>query len=182
MITFQTNSGSGALEIWFEFIQKYKEKTFYLSDPTWFNHQEQLDLIGLKTQYYPYFNPETKSLDYTGMISTLQKAESGSYVLLQPIGHNPSGVDPTKEEWKEIASIMKKNELIPFFDLAHQGFVTGDLDEDAWVIRYFVEEGFQMFVAQSFSKIMGLYGERVGALHLVVKDSSVAENVFSQIS
>jgi aspartate/tyrosine/aromatic aminotransferase len=85
--------------------------------------------------------------------------------------HNPTGVDPTQEQWKKLAEVMKKNKLIPFFDSAYQGFASGDLHQDAKAIRYFLNEGFNMFVSQSFAKNMGLYGERVGALHVVTPDA-----------
>lgn len=101
------------------------------------------------------------------MVKSLENAVSGSIILLHACAHNPTGVDPTQEQWKKICAVMKKNSLIPFFDSAYQGFATGDLEIDAWPIRYFISQGFQMIVAQSFAKNIGLYGERIGALHVV---------------
>lgn len=115
------------------------------------------------------------------MLSFLGKAVPGSAVVLHACAHNPTGIDPTKDQWKRIADVMKKRNLIPFFDSAYQGFATGDLEEDAWAVRHFLDEGFQMFVAQSFAKNMGLYGERVGALHVVSTDKEAADRILSQI-
>ena len=115
------------------------------------------------------------------MLAFLGKAVSGSVVVLHVCAHNPTGIDPTEEQWKKIAEVMKKNSLIPFFDSAYQGFASGDLDKDAWAVRYFLSQGFQMLVAQSFAKNMGLYGERVGALHIVAGDKITADKILSQL-
>lgn len=115
------------------------------------------------------------------MIKFLENAVAGSLVLLHVCAHNPTGVDPTPAEWKQIAQVMKKNNLIPFFDSAYQGFATGDLEKDAEPVRHFMEEGFQAVVAQSFAKNMGLYGERIGALHIVTDNKDTAEKVLSQV-
>ena len=115
------------------------------------------------------------------MIKFLEGAVSGSIVLLHACAHNPTGVDPTEEQWKKISEVMKRNSLIPFFDSAYQGFATGDLEKDAWPIRYFIQEGFQMIVSQSFAKNAGLYGERIGALHVVAATKDTTEKVLSQI-
>ncbi len=115
------------------------------------------------------------------MLKFLENGIAGSVVLLHACAHNPTGVDPTEAEWKQIAAVMKKNSLIPYFDSAYQGFATGDLEKDAWPIRYFIEQGFQMIIAQSFAKNMGLYGERVGALHFVTSDKDTCEKVLSQV-
>lgn len=115
------------------------------------------------------------------MIADLGNAPAGSAVLLHTCAHNPTGVDPTKEQWKQIYDVCKKNSLYPFFDTAYQGFTSGSLDEDAWGLRYFVDNGFEMIVAQSFAKVMGLYGERTGALHIVCHDKATADKVISQV-
>ena len=115
------------------------------------------------------------------MLKFLEFGISGSIVLLHACAHNPTGVDPTFEEWKQIAAVMKKNNLIPFFDSAYQGFASGDLEKDASPIRYFIEQGFQMIITQSFAKNMGLYGERIGALHIVSSSKETSEKVLSQV-
>lgn len=115
------------------------------------------------------------------MIQFLEKGIAGSIVLLHACAHNPTGVDPTEAEWKQIAEVMKRNNLIPFFDSAYQGFATGDLEKDAWPIRHFASQGFQMIISQSFAKNMGLYGERIGALHMITSNKDTADKVLSQI-
>jgi len=100
----------------------------------------------------------------------LGKSQEGTIVLLHACAHNPTGVDPTFEDWKKIADVMQKNKLIPFFDAAYQGFASGDLLKDIAPVRYFADRGFEMFVSQSYAKSMGLYGERVGALHIVLEN------------
>lgn len=115
------------------------------------------------------------------MLEGLSKAVPGSYVVLHPSAHNPTGFDLSQEQWERVAEVMKKNSLIPFFDTAYQGFATGDFAQDAWAVKYFMTQGFQMFTAQSFAKNMGLYGERVGALHVVLNSKQTAERVASQL-
>ena len=128
---------------------------------------------------YRYFDKKTKGLDINGMLEDLENATPGSTVLLHTCAHNPTGVDPTKEEWARIADVCKRNNLYPFFDTAYQGFISGNLDDDAYGLRLFVDQGFEMVVAQSFAKIMGLYGERTGALHFLCADKSDAARVMS---
>jgi aspartate aminotransferase len=112
---------------------------------------------------------------------TFKTAPDGSIFVLHACAHNPTGVDPTREQWKEIAAIMKEKNHFPFFDSAYQGFASGDLDRDAWPVRYFVEQGFELFIAQSFAKNLGLYGQRVGCLTVVVKDASVVKPMHSNM-
>ena len=114
------------------------------------------------------------------MLSSLSKLPPRSVVILHPAAHNPTGADPTKEEWAAIADAMQQGELFPFFDCAYQGFATGDLDEDVWVVRYFERRGFEFFVSQSFGKNMGLYGERIGFLSGVLADKDLVPNLTSQ--
>jgi len=115
------------------------------------------------------------------MMEDLRNATPGSCVLLHTCAHNPTGVDPTLDQWKQIAQVCKDNHLYPFFDTAYQGFVTGDLEKDGQGLRYFLNQGFEMVISQSFAKIMGLYGERAGALHFVCKDKQNAARVLSQV-
>jgi len=147
---------------------------------------------------YPYYDPKTIGLDFAGFTGVLKDAAEKSVFLLHACAHNPTGVDPTREQWKEIARLMKEKKHYAFFDCAYQGFASGDLDEDAWAVRYFVEQGIAMLVCQvrtskfvvtllnvevqSFAKNAGLYGERVGALHVVAGDSETAVRVRSQVS
>lgn len=115
------------------------------------------------------------------MTEDLKNATAGSIVLLHTCAHNPTGVDPTLDQWKVLAEICRERLLYPFFDTAYQGFVTGNLDKDGEGLRYFMAQGFELVIAQSFAKTMGLYGERTGALHFVCANNKVADNVLSQL-
>ncbi len=121
-------------------------------------------------------------LNFEGMMTSLISAEPGSIILLHVCAHNPTGVDPTEEQWQEIAKVMKERSLFPFFDNAYQGYATGDLDRDAYAVRLFAELGFQFIVAQSFAKNMGLYAERVGAIHVMTHSKEEANRVLSQVN
>lgn len=186
--TLQTISGTGAVHLGGLFLSKFHphKPAIYLSNPTWANHNQIFTNVGLKLASYPYFHKQTKGLDFDGMISALQAAPSGSVILLHACAHNPTGVDPTQDQWKQIAAVMKERNHFPFFDTAYQGFASGDLARDAWAIKYFVEQGFELCVAQSFAKNFGLYGERTGAFHFVSApgpDAAKANaNVASQLA
>lgn len=166
--TVQCLSGSGSLRIGAEFLAKhYHHHTVYMSQPTYANHPNFFNAAGLAIKTYRYYDPETRGLDFQGMLEDLSFAPSGAIVLLQACAHNPTGVDPTLPQWQQIRQLMRSKGLFPFFDSAYQGFVSGNLDEDAQSIRLFVADGGECIIAQSYSKIMGLYGERVGALSIV---------------
>jgi len=177
----QTLSGTGALKVIGDFIHKFRKVPIYMSKPTWGNHNSIFASCNLATHSYRYFDAKTKGLDINGMIEDLSNAQAGSVVLLHTCAHNPTGVDPTKEQWAMIAKVCKDNKLFPFFDTAYQGFTSGDLDKDGYGLRFFLDQGFQMVIAQSFAKIMGLYGERTGALHFVCNNKEDAGRVLSQI-
>jgi aspartate aminotransferase len=130
--------------------------------------------VSLPVAQYSYYHPATRGLDFAGFTAALRGAPEGSIILLHACAHNPTGVDPTRDQWKEIAVIMRERNLFPFFDCAYQGFASGDLDNDAWAVRYFVEQGFELCIAQSFSKNLGLYGERAGCFHFVSPPSEAA--------
>jgi len=177
----QTLSGTGALRVIAEMLVKFRPGALYVSKPTWGNHNQVFKSAGVDVREYRYFNPKNKGLDIEGMIADLEDAQTGSCVLLHTCAHNPTGVDPTKEQWHRIADVCKRKQLYPFFDTAYQGFTSGSLDEDAYGLRYFVSQGFEMVIAQSFAKTMGLYGERTGALHFVCADKPTAARVLSQM-
>jgi aspartate aminotransferase len=138
--------------------------------------------VNLPIQTYPYFLPSTKGLDFDGMLSALRAAPEGSIILLHACAHNPTGVDPTHEQWKEIATVVRAKRHFPFFDCAYQGFASGNLANDAWALRYFISEGFELCVAQSFAKNFGLYGERAGCFHFVVAPCPDAQDTTKRIS
>jgi aspartate aminotransferase len=183
----QTISGTGAVHLGALFLAKFYKiqganRTVYLSNPTWANHHQIFTNVGLPIATYPYFSKETKGLDIEGMKAALTEAADGSIILLHACAHNPTGVDPTPEQWREIASVMKAKKHFPFFDTAYQGFASGDLDRDAGAIRLFVEEGFELVIAQSFAKNFGLYGERAGCFHYVASPSSGAAEITTRVA
>ncbi|KAJ6002551.1 hypothetical protein N7451_005098 [Penicillium sp. IBT 35674x] len=186
--TLQTISGTGAVHLGGLFLAKFhpQKPTIYVSNPTWANHHQIFTNVGLDIATYPYFSTQTKGLDFDGMMQSIKNAPNGSVILLHACAHNPTGVDPTQDQWREIAAAMRARSHFPFFDTAYQGFASGDLNRDAWSIRYFIEQGFELCVAQSFAKNFGLYGERTGAFHFVSApgaDASTANaHVASQLA
>ena len=180
VVSLQTLSGTGALRVIGEYLTKFRPAALYVSNPTWGNHNQVFATAGIQVRQYRYFDKKTKGLDISGMLADLENAIPGSAVLLHTCAHNPTGVDPTKEQWQQIADVCAKKQLYPFFDTAYQGFTSGSLDDDAYGLRLFIERGFEMVIAQSFAKIMGLYGERTGALHFVCADKATAAKVMSQ--
>ncbi|KAL1885906.1 Aspartate aminotransferase, cytoplasmic [Paecilomyces lecythidis] len=178
--TVQTISGTGAVHLGGLFLSRFHPiqppPTVYVSNPTWANHNQIFSNVGLPVATYPYFSAKTKGLDLDGMLSTLREAAPGSIVLLHACAHNPTGVDPTQEQWKQIAAVIREKHHFTFFDTAYQGFASGDLARDAWSIRYFTELGLELCVAQSFAKNFGLYGERAGAFHFVTGSGPDAES------
>lgn len=179
VVSVQTLSGTGALRVIADFLVKHRPSALYVSNPTWGNHNAVFGAANLPVRQYRYFHKQTRGLDIEGMIADLDAATAGSAVLLHVCAHNPTGVDPTPEQWQRIADVCKKRQLYPFFDSAYQGFTSGSLDKDAIGIRMFVDQGFELCVAQSFAKTMGLYGERTGCLHFVCADKDTAARVLS---
>lgn len=179
--TVQALSGTGALRVGFEFLSRHYPQDVYVSNPTWGNHLTIVKEAGLTPFEYPYFDPKTKGLAYEAMLKTLSLARPNSIVLLHVCAHNPTGVDPTEEQWRGIAKVMKERNLLPFFDSAYQGYASGDLEKDVTSLKIFIQEGFQFLLAQSFAKNFGLYGERIGALHIVCTSKEVKDKVLSQV-
>ncbi|KAF2725935.1 PLP-dependent transferase [Polychaeton citri CBS 116435] len=189
VVSLQTISGTGAVHLGALFLSKFYQpaaqgaKAIYLSTPTWANHNQIFSNTNLPIKQYPYFHKQTKGLDFDGMLGGLKSAPEGSIVLLHACAHNPTGVDPTRDQWKQIAAVMKEKGQFPFFDCAYQGFASGSLDDDAWAVRFFVEQGFELLVAQSYAKNFGLYGERAGCFHFVTSETSeTATRVGSQLA
>lgn len=181
----QCLSGTGALRVGAEFLkQQLHSSVVLLSDPTWGNHNLIFKLAGFADiRKYRYWDKENRNLNFAGMMEDLKAAPERAVVILHGCAHNPTGIDPTKAQWEEIANIVEERKLIPFFDCAYQGFASGDLDADAWAVRYFVNERkMEIFCSQSFSKNFGLYNERAGNLTVVVKNPSVVANTKSQLT
>eukprot|EP00850_Spirogloea_muscicola_P017422 SM000149S01357 [mRNA] locus=s149:337047:340073:- [translate_table: standard] len=180
--TIQGLSGTGSLRIGAAFIQRYLPSAkVFLSSPTWGNHKNIFNDAGVPWGEYRYFDPKTVGLDFEGMLEDIKAAPRGSVFVLHGCAHNPTGVDPTPEQWEKIADTIDANGHLTFFDVAYQGFASGSLDKDAWSVRRFVERGMEVLVAQSYSKNMGLYGERVGAMNVVAATLEVATRVKSQL-
>ncbi|ETW85758.1 hypothetical protein HETIRDRAFT_414741 [Heterobasidion irregulare TC 32-1] len=186
VVSVQTISGTGANHLGALFLSRYYQfdgdKKVYLSDPTWVNHFAIFKNVGVEPLTYPYYDPQTIGLDYAGLTRALQNAAPRSVFLLHACAHNPTGVDPTEEQWKALADVVLEKKHYAFFDCAYQGFASGDLDRDAWAVRYFASRGVPMLVCQSFAKNAGLYGERVGALHIISPTGETADRVRSQLS
>lgn len=172
----QTVAGTGANHLGALFLARHmKPGTVWLSNPSWANHQTIWELAGVPRKTYPYYHAETRSFDFEGMMSSLEsEAQEGDVVLLHACAHNPTGLDPNKEQWVAIADLCERKKLFPFFDSAYQGFASGSVEEDAWAVRYFFNNkpDMEICVAQSFSKNFGLYGQRVGAFHYCTNRAS----------
>ncbi|XP_073108856.1 aspartate aminotransferase, cytoplasmic isoform X2 [Elaeis guineensis] len=180
--TVQCLSGTGSLRVGTEFLARhYRERTIYIPQPTWGNHPKVFTLGGLSVKTYRYYDPVTRGLNIQGLLEDLSSAPSGAIVLLHACAHNPTGVDPTLDQWEQIRKLMRSKGLLPFFDSAYQGFASGSLDADAQSVRMFVADGGECLMAQSYAKNMGLYGERVGALSIVCRSADVAVRVESQL-
>ncbi|KAI0966118.1 pyridoxal phosphate-dependent transferase [Xylaria arbuscula] len=179
----QSISGTGALRIAAAFLERFYpgDKTIYIPNPSWANHKAVFNDAGLKVQQYRYYDKSTIGLDFDGLIADLKAAPKGSIFLFHACAHNPTGVDPTQEQWKEISQVVKDQGHFSFFDMAYQGFASGDTDKDAFALRYFVEQGHNVALAQSFAKNMGLYGERVGAFSIVGADAEEKKRIDSQV-
>ncbi|KAG1685240.1 Aspartate aminotransferase, cytoplasmic [Nymphon striatum] len=167
-------SGTGTLRIGAEFLVRIaKFKNLLISSPTWGNHKLLFTHSNFeKILQYRYWDANKLCLDLDGMLEDLRNAPDGSVVLLHACAHNPTGIDPTKDQWKKIAEVIKEKNHFPFFDCAYQGFASGDTDNDAWAVRHFASSGFEFFAAQSFAKNFGLYDVRIGNLTMVFKDPS----------
>lgn len=180
----QTISGTGANHTGGAFLRRFpvgKRLTLWLPDPTWGNHNGIFGALGYDIKKYPYFDAKTRGLAFEQLLAALDGAQPGDVVLLHACAHNPTGVDPTQQQWRAIAEVVKKRGLYPFFDCAYQGFASGDLDNDAYAVRYFLDQGLDLLVCQSFSKNFGLYGERCGVLHIVSSDADTAKAVKTQL-
>ncbi|KFA78239.1 hypothetical protein S40288_02624 [Stachybotrys chartarum IBT 40288] len=179
----QTISGTGALRLGAAFIERFYsgDKKIFIPTPSWANHKAVFSDAGLKVEQYRYYNKDTIGLDFEGLVADLKAAPLGSVFLFHACAHNPTGVDPTPEQWKQISDVVKEQNHFAFFDMAYQGFASGDTDQDAFAVRHFVEQGHDIALCQSFAKNMGLYGERVGAFSLVCADAAEKKRVDSQL-
>ncbi len=176
----QTVGGTGALRLGSALLRSYGYDQMYISDPTWANHRRIFEHAGLTVRTYPYFDAKRRAFDFEGFFEALNHMPPRSLVLLQGCCHNPTGFDPTFEQWQHVCERMKQRTLFPFFDFAYQGFGE-DTEKDAAAIRHFVKAGLQCVVAVSHSKNFGLYAERTGAVYFVCESSEQAKRVGSQL-
>eukprot|EP00462_Mataza_sp_D1_P004304 CAMPEP_0175105546 /NCGR_PEP_ID=MMETSP0086_2-20121207/10533_1 /TAXON_ID=136419 /ORGANISM="Unknown Unknown, Strain D1" /LENGTH=410 /DNA_ID=CAMNT_0016381441 /DNA_START=87 /DNA_END=1319 /DNA_ORIENTATION=+ len=180
--TVQTLSGTGALRLGAEFAKRFaKGSACYVSSPTWGTHNSIMEHADVEKKPYRYWNAEGRNLDLAGMLEDISNAPEGSMIMLHAAAHNPTGVDPTHEQWDQILQVCKQRNHICWFDSAYQGFATGDLDKDAYALRKFADAGCPIIVSQSFAKNFGLYGERVGTLSVVCESKDEVANVTSQL-
>jgi aromatic-amino-acid transaminase len=179
--TLQTIGSSGGLRVGADFLRRwFPASDVWLSDPSWDNHRAIFEGAGVAVHTYPYYDPATGGLRFEAMLDVLRGLPPRSVVLLHACCHNPTGVDPTPEQWDEILAVVRGRGLIPFLDLAYQGFGDG-IDADAAVVRKFAATPGPLFISSSFSKSFSLYGERVGACTVVTADKDEAARVLSQL-
>lgn len=191
LVTLQTVSGTGANHMAALFLKRnMRPKRAFIPSPSWINHKSIWNLVGVSTLDYPYYAQRTKEVDIDAMVGFLEsESEAGDVIILQACAHNPTGVDLSRVQWAQVVELVQRKKLFVVFDSAYQGFASGNADEDAWAVRYFVQqllltEGSDhpgLFVAQSFSKNFGLYGERVGAVHLVTPPHVSTQGARSQL-
>ncbi|XP_073149761.1 aspartate aminotransferase, mitochondrial [Henckelia pumila] len=178
----QTLSGTGACRLFADFQKRFSpDSQVYIPVPTWANHHNIWRDANVPQRTFHYYHPESRGLDFASMIDDIKNAPSGSFFLLHACAHNPTGVDPSEEQWKEISYQFKVKGHFALFDMAYQGFASGDPERDAKSIRIFLEDGHMIGCAQSYAKNMGLYGQRVGCLSMVCEDEKQAVAVKSQL-
>lgn len=181
VVTVQAIGGTGALRIGADFLKRLLPHSgVCISNPSWENHRALFETAGFKVENYPYYNPATRGVDFTAMKAFLAALPAQSIVLLHACCHNPTGADLTDAQWAEIAEVCRERGLIPFLDMAYQGFAEG-IDADASALRAMAATGQLFFVSSSFSKSFSLYGERVGALSIVTTGKEEAARVLSQV-
>ncbi len=179
--TIQTIGGSGALKVGGDFLKRYfPNSQVWVSDPTWDNHRAMFEGAGFTVNTYPYYDAATGGLKFDAMLSAIDALPAKSIVLLHACCHNPTGVDLSQDQWKALTAVLKARDLLPFLDIAYQGFGDG-IDEDAFALRTLADAGVSFFVANSFSKSFSLYGERVGGLSVVCPDKLEAGLVLGQL-
>ena len=180
-ITFEALGGTGALKIGADYLHRLlPQAKLYISDPSWENHRAVFETAGFTVGTYPYYDPETKGVAFDMMKACLNSLTANSIVLLHACCHNPTGADLTPTQLKEIVSIVKAKALVPFLDMAYQGFADG-IEEDAIAVKLFAESGLPFLIASSFSKSFSLYGERVGSLTIVTDSKDESARVLSQV-
>ncbi len=179
----QALSGTGSLRLGMEFLNMYYQgnRTIYVPNPSWPNHKNIVTKSGMEVKEYTYYDNAKKNLNLQGMLQDLEQAPNESIVVLHVCAHNPTGMDPTKEEWEQIYDVVTRKKHFPIFDMAYQGFATGDLNKDSYALRRFADSGVKLALAQSYAKNFGLYGQRVGCLSMICEDKAEADLVNSHV-
>ncbi|HJV05848.1 MAG TPA: amino acid aminotransferase [Chromobacteriaceae bacterium] len=181
VVTAQALGGTGALKIGADFLKRLNPSAkAYISNPSWENHRALFESAGFTVEAYTYYDPATRGVDFAGMKAYLNGLDAGSVIILHACCHNPTGADLTEAQWAEVVEICRERGLVPFLDMAYQGFADG-IDADAVAVRLFSASGLQFFVSSSFSKSFSLYGERVGALSIVTSSQEESARVLSQL-
>ncbi len=181
IVTVQALGGTGGLKVGADFLKQINPSApVWISEPSWENHRQLFEAAGFAVKAYAYYDPQTRGLDFQGMRRALEGMPAGSIVVLHACCHNPTGVDLGKEQWKRVLDIVQSRGLIPFLDLAYQGFAEGN-DADAYPARLFADAMSPVFLSSSFSKSFSLYGERVGALSVVTASAEEAKRVLSNV-
>ena len=181
IVTVQALGGTGGLKVGADFLKRAApDATVWISDPSWENHRALFESAGFAVRNYPYYDAATRGINFSAMLDTLRGLAPGSIVVLHACCHNPTGVDLGDGQWTEVIDAVTTRGLVPFLDIAYQGFADG-VDADGTVVRRFAETGSPLFVSSSFSKSFSLYGERVGALSVVAASGEEAQRVLSQL-
>ncbi len=181
VVTVQTLGGTGGLKVGADLLRRVNAKAqVWISDPSWENHQALFEYAGFQVNAYPYYDASTHGVDFDGMTGGLRKLPAGSVAVLHACCHNPTGVDLAPEQWERVIEIVNQRGIVPFLDIAYQGFAEG-LDADAAAVRRFTQTCPAVFISSSFSKSLSLYGERVGALSLVTATADEAARALSQL-
>ncbi|MEN3110111.1 amino acid aminotransferase [Uliginosibacterium paludis] len=180
-ITIEALGGTGALKVGADYLKRLNPAAkVYISDPSWENHRALFESAGFTVENYPYYDAATRGVNFAGMKACLASLPAGSIIVLHACCHNPTGADMTDAQWEEIVAVCQARGLVPFLDMAYQGFAEG-IDADAVAVRAFSKSGLQFFISSSFSKSFSLYGERVGALTIVTASKEEAGRVMSQV-
>ncbi|WP_454720700.1 MULTISPECIES: amino acid aminotransferase [Cupriavidus] len=181
VVTAQALGGTGALKIGADFLKRlYPDAKVAISDPSWENHRALFEAAGFPVVNYTYYDAPSHGLNFAGMVESLKSFPANTIVVLHACCHNPTGVDLSPAQWQQVVDLVKERNLIPFLDMAYQGFAEG-IEPDGAAVRLFAESGLPFFVSSSFSKSFSLYGERVGALSIVTTSKEEAQRVLSQV-
>ncbi|MGE0011729.1 MAG: amino acid aminotransferase [Azoarcus sp.] len=181
VVTIEALGGTGALKVGADYLKRLQPgATVYISDPSWENHRALFESAGFPVETYPYYDAATRGVNFDGMKAKLNSLPAGSIIILHACCHNPTGADLSDAQWNDVVEACRARGLIPFLDMAYQGFADG-IEADAVAVRAFSASGLQFFVSSSFSKSFSLYGERVGALSIITAAKEESARVLSQV-